>query len=40
MAAEALSAGEWYYGVVKPADVLEYLERAARAGVLTVKGAK
>jgi Peptidase family M28 len=40
VAAEALSAGEWYFGAVKPADVLEHLERAARAGVLTVKGAK
>ena len=40
VAAEALSAGEWYFGAVKPADVLELLERAARAGVLTVKGAK
>ncbi len=40
VAAEALSAGEWYYGAVKPADVLETLERAAKAGALTLKGAK
>ncbi len=40
VAAEALAAGEWYYGTVKPADVLETLERAARAGAFTVKGAK
>ncbi|HEY7513494.1 MAG TPA: M28 family peptidase, partial [Vicinamibacteria bacterium] len=40
VAAEALSAGEWYFGAVKPADVLELLERAARAGVLTTRGAK
>jgi hypothetical protein len=37
VAAEALSAGEWYYGIVKPADVLETLERAAKAGAFTVK---
>ena len=40
VAAEALSAGEWYYGTVKPADVLEALERAAKAGAFTVKGGK
>jgi hypothetical protein len=38
VAAEALSAGEFYYGTVAPADVLETLERAARAGAFTVKG--
>ena len=40
VAAEALSAGEWYYGTVKPADVLETLEGAARAGAFSMKGAK
>jgi hypothetical protein len=35
VAAEALSAGDWYYGVVRPADVLETLERAAKAGAFT-----
>jgi len=40
VAGEALAAGEWYYGAVKPADVLEALERGARAGALTLKGAK
>jgi len=40
VAGEALAAGEWYYGAVKPADVQETLERAARAGAFTVKGAK
>jgi hypothetical protein len=40
VAAEALSAGAWYYGTVKPADVLEVLERAAKAGAFTAKGAK
>ena len=38
VSAEALSAGEWYYGRVRPADVLETLERAAKAGAFTVKG--
>jgi hypothetical protein len=37
VAAEALSAGEWYYGSVKAADVLEALDRAAKAGAFTVK---
>jgi hypothetical protein len=40
VAAEALSAGEWYYGEVKAADVVEALERAARAGAFTVKTAR
>jgi hypothetical protein len=40
VAAEALSAGEWYYGTVTPADVQETLERAARAGAFAEKGAK
>ncbi len=40
VAAEALSAGEWYYGSVKPADVRETLERAAKAGAFTVKSGK
>jgi hypothetical protein len=40
VAAEALSAGDWYYGTVKPADVLEVLERAAKAGAFTMRGTK
>ncbi|HSB60360.1 MAG TPA: M28 family peptidase, partial [Vicinamibacteria bacterium] len=40
VAAEALSAGEWYYGKVEPADVLEALEQAAKAGAFTVKAAR
>jgi len=40
VAAEALSAGEWYYGKVRAGDVLEVLERAVKAGALTVKGAR
>jgi hypothetical protein len=39
VAAEALSAGEWYYGQVRPADVLEALEKAAQAGAFTVRKA-
>jgi hypothetical protein len=38
--AEALSAGEWYYGTVKAQDVLEALERAAKAGAFTVKATR
>jgi hypothetical protein len=38
VAAEALSAGEWYYGQVKPADVLAHLERATQAGAFSLKG--
>jgi hypothetical protein len=34
-AAEALAAGEWYYGKVAPADVKEALERATKAGSFT-----
>lgn len=40
VAAEAASAGEWYYGKVGAADVKDLLERAARAGVVTVKERK
>jgi hypothetical protein len=40
VAAEAMSAGEWYYGQVKAADVLEALERAQKAGAYTVKAVK
>jgi hypothetical protein len=40
VAAEALSAGEWYYGTVKPADVLQTLERAASAGAYTMKSER
>jgi len=39
-AAEALSAGAWYYGEVKPADVREALERAVQAGAYTVRQAR
>jgi hypothetical protein len=37
VAAEALSAGDWYYGKVAPADVEEALERAATAGAFTLR---
>jgi hypothetical protein len=37
VAAEALSAGEWYYGRVRPADVREALEKAAEAGAFTLR---
>jgi len=36
VAAEALSAGRWYYGKVTPAGVREALERATKAGAFTV----
>jgi len=37
VAAEALSAGEWYFGAVTPADVLAVLEAGAKAGAFTVR---
>jgi len=37
VSAEALSAGEWYFGAVTPADVTDVLEAAARAGAFTAK---
>jgi hypothetical protein len=37
VAAEALSAGSWYYGEVTPEKVLEALTRAAQAGAFTLK---
>jgi hypothetical protein len=37
VAAEALSAGAWYYGEVTPEKVLEALEGAAKAGAFTLK---
>jgi hypothetical protein len=37
VAAEALSAGEWYYGTVAPADVLEALDRGVKAGAFTLR---
>jgi len=37
VAAEALSAGSWYYGTVKPTDVLAVLEAGVKAGAFTVK---
>ena len=40
VASEALSAGEWVYGTVSAADVLEALERAAKAGAYTVRAGK
>jgi hypothetical protein len=40
VAAEALSAGEWYYGRVTPKDVLDALEKAAAAGAFTVRDAR
>jgi len=40
VAAEALSAGAWYYGEVKPADVREALERAVQAGAYTARAAR
>jgi hypothetical protein len=39
VAAEALSAGGWYYGQVRPADVLDALEKAAQAGAFTLRKA-
>ncbi len=38
VAAEALSAGEWYYGTVAPADVRAVLDAGAKAGAFTRKG--
>jgi Peptidase family M28 len=40
VAAEALSAGSWYYGEVRPADVMSLLEKASEAGILTVRAAR
>jgi hypothetical protein len=40
VAAEALSAGTWYYGEVRAADVLALLDKAAEAGIVSVKAAK
>ena len=40
VAAEALSAGAWYYGQVSASDVLEALERAAKDGAFSVKNVK
>lgn len=37
VAAEALSAGEWYYGQVRAPDVHESLERALKAGAFTLR---
>ena len=38
VAAEALSAGSWYFGEVTPAAVLETLEAAAKAGGFKLEG--
>jgi hypothetical protein len=35
VAAEALSAGDWYFGRVTPQDVGALLEAAAKAGAFT-----
>lgn len=35
--AEALAAGEWYYGKVTLKDVAEYLDAAVKAGVLKIR---
>jgi hypothetical protein len=40
VAAEALSAGEWYYGKVSLQDVRDVLEKATEAGAFTVKETK
>jgi len=40
VSAEALSAGAWYYGSVSAADVLETLERAVKAGALSLKAGR
>jgi hypothetical protein len=40
VAAEALSAGEWYYGKVTPADVRAVLEAGAKAGAFRVEGRR
>jgi hypothetical protein len=40
VAAEALSAGHWYYSTVTPESVLSVLDSAVEAGVLEVKKAK
>jgi hypothetical protein len=37
VAAEALSAGVWYYGTVSPGDVLSVLESAREAGAFSVE---
>jgi hypothetical protein len=37
VAAEALAAGAWQYGSVTAADVLEALQRAAKAGAFSVQ---
>jgi hypothetical protein len=37
VAAEALSAGEWYYGRVRPEDVRAVLEAGAKAGAFSVR---
>lgn len=40
VAAEAASAGEWYYGRVTPEDVRELLERLVKAGAYTSRPAR
>ena len=37
MAAEALSAGRWYYGAPTVTDVMEALERAVKAGAFSLR---
>ena len=36
VAAEALSAGAWYYGTVSPAHVQAVLDSAVKAGALAI----
>jgi len=40
VAAEALAAGEWYYGRVEPDQVLKVLEKATELGLFTVKSVR
>jgi len=37
VAAEALAAGEWYYGRVSPKDVLAVLDAGVAAGAFSVR---
>ncbi len=37
VAAEALAAGRWYYGTIKPGEVKELLDRGAKAGAFSLR---
>ena len=37
VAAEAREAGDYYYGVVTPEGVLQYLENVAETGLISVR---